>query len=135
MARIETFLEPLGDIRSLPAFETRLILATRMWVVSYKLGRNPLPLIKGRLPEPGVASRFAILLEAIGSVWPEPVYVKAPCCSDLSYDELAIVQMIRLSARGDKTGFDQLLVDMVNEDARSSLYAHACNIFTGLSQS
>lgn len=113
------------DLRVLPAAQARIAMATRIAVVFMKLGRDPRAELDRRLGSERAAERFLLLIEAIGTAWPEPVYVNPPCCPKLSYDEMMVLDLLAARGRGDRPAFDEFLRDMLPGEARDCLYAAA----------
>lgn len=113
----------MPDLRTLPAAHARISMATRVAVVFSKMSRDPRPELEQRLGSNEAAVRFLDLVEEIGSAWPEPVYVNAPCCPRLSYDEMMILDLLTAVGRGQRDIFDQLLSDMIPAQARNRIYA------------
>lgn len=118
----------LPDLRALPAAQARIAIATRVAVVFSKLERDPGPELKQRLGGQEAAVRFLDLMEEIGVAWPEPVYVNAPCCPRLSYDERMVLDLVSAAVRSDRAAFDALLCDMIPAKARDRIHA-ACQRF------
>lgn len=113
------------DLRSLPAAQGRITLATRIAVVFMKLQRDPRPELGNRLGSAEAATRFLDFIEAMGGAWPEPVYVNPPCCPKLSYDEMMVLDLITACGRSDRNAFDGFLCDMLPSEARDVLYVAA----------
>jgi hypothetical protein len=113
------------DLRCLPAAKARIAIATRIAVVFTKLQRDPQPELMNRLGSGTAAARFLGFIEAMGAAWPEPVYVNAPCCPKLSYDEMMVLDLMTACGRGDRSAFDALLCDMLPSEVRDRIYAAA----------
>lgn len=113
------------DLRTLPAAQARITIATRVAVVFSKLDRDPRPELAQRLGSADAAVRFLDLVEEMALAWPEPVYVNAPCCPRLSYDEMMVLDLIIAAVREDRETFDALLRDMLPGQARERLYGAA----------
>lgn len=110
---------PIGE---LPPEETRIAHSLRLFVVMRKAQRCPMESVAGRLGSLRAAAHFHLLLEEVGTAWPEPFAVSPPCCPRLSHDEATMVDMFRLGAKGDRPGFDRLLVEMLPADERERLF-------------
>ena len=113
----------MPDLRTMPAAQARIAVATRVAVVFAKLERDPRPELELRLGNAEAAVRFLDLVEEIGTAWPEPVYVNAPCCPRLSYDEMMVLDLITAAVRSDREAFDAFLRDMIPAKQRDRLYA------------
>jgi hypothetical protein len=113
------------DMREMTAKDAGIAASLRLWVVMNKLGRRPMQAVAERLNCARAAAHLHLLLEEVGSAWPEPFRVAPPCCPRLSHDEALIVDMVRLGGRGDRPGFDRLLAEMIPADMRDRLYLSA----------
>lgn len=113
----------MPDLRTMPSAQARIAVATRVAVVFAKLERDPRPELELRLGSGDAAIRFLDLVEEIGTAWPEPVYVNAPCCPRLSYDEMMVLDLITAAVRFDRETFDAILRDMLPAQRRDRLYA------------
>lgn len=69
--------------------------------------------------------RFAVMMDAVQQVWPEPFTVHRPCCGVASVDESLLVRLVALAAEGLRPQFDELLSDMLNQDARTLIFGRA----------
>jgi hypothetical protein len=116
-------ISQMPDLRALPAAQARITIATRVAVVFSKLERDPRPELEQRLGSNEAAVRFLDLVEEIGSAWPEPVYVNAPCCPRLSYDEMMVLDLVTAAVQCRREAFDAFLRDMIPAPARDRLYA------------
>lgn len=113
------------DLRTLPGAQARITIATRIAVVFVKLGRDPRRELANRLGSEDAAGRFLDMVAQMGEAWPEPVYVNPPCCPRLSYDEMAVLDLLTAAGRHDRAAFDDFLRDMLPSAARDRLYAAA----------
>lgn len=113
------------DLRCLPGAQARIALATRVAVVFMKLQRDPRPELTNRLGSGQAAARFLAFIEAMGAAWPEPVYVNAPCCPKLSYDEMMVLDLMTACGSGDRSAFDAFLCDMLPSEVRDRIYTAA----------
>lgn len=107
----------------------RLILAARSWCMFRHARQDPLPRIRGYLMSGSVAMRFALTMDAVQQLWPEPFCVHRPCCPVASVDELLLVHSIKLATTGERPEFDELFGDMLPADARDLLYARSHAIY------
>ena len=121
------------DLRALPAWEARVAVTLRLWVVMNKLGRCPLQAMAEKLESHRAAAHLHLMLEEVGAAWPEPFCVSPPCCPRLSHDEALILDMVRAASRGDRPGFDRLLSDLLPADARDPLFTSAALFASALS--
>jgi hypothetical protein len=122
---LEDLLVRTPDFREMDAGDIRLTAALRLWVVLTRLGRCPMPAVAGRLASADAAVQLHILLEEIGSAWPEPFRVAPPCCPRLSHDEALAVAMVRAAAASERPAFDRLLQEMLPAAARDRLFLPA----------
>lgn len=116
------------DLRALPTAQARIAIATRVAVVFAKLERDPHPELEQRLGTMEAAVRFLNLMKEIGVAWPDPVYVNAPCCPRLSYDEMMVLDLISAAGESDREAFDSFLCEMIPAGERERIY-RACERF------
>jgi hypothetical protein len=105
--------------------EARILGALRQWVVASRSGRCPIAAAGARLGSKRAAAHLHLLLEEMGSAWPDPFAVSPPCCPRLSHDEALFAQMMAAAGQGDRPGFDRLLSDLLPGDARERLFLSA----------
>lgn len=113
------------DLRMMEASEARMVMALRLWIVLGKLGHHPLRALTDRLGCARAAAHLHMLMEEIGTAWPDPFCAASPCCPWLSHDEALAVQMLRAATRRDRPGFDRLLSEMLPGDVRERLFVSA----------
>ena len=113
------------DMAALPPEEARVAHALRLWVVVGQTGRCAMEAVAGRLGSMQAAAHLHLMLEEIGTAWPEPFAVSPPCCRHLSHDEALFADMIRLGRTKDRPGFDRLLGEMLPADERERLFLSA----------
>ena len=105
--------------------DARLILAARSWCMLRNARIDPLPRILAYLMSGSVAMRFAVMMDTVQQVWPEPLAMHRPCCGMASVDEALLVRLVVLATSDLRPQFDELLSDMLNQDARSLLFGRA----------
>jgi hypothetical protein len=105
--------------------QLRVAAALRIWALTGRMGRCPIPVVAERLGSMSAATHFHMLLEEIGAAWPEPFCVSPPCSPRLSHDEATLTEMVAVAARGDRPAFDRLLVDLLPFDERERLFVSA----------
>ena len=66
------------DLRALPAWEARVAVTLRLWVVMNKLGRCPLQAMAEKLESRRAAAHLHLMLEEVGAAWPEPASGSPP---------------------------------------------------------
>lgn len=113
------------ELLALPAEERRIVQALRLWVTVRRSGRCGMQAVARTLGSLRAAAHFHLLLEEIGTAWPEPFAVSPPCCRCLSHDEALLSDMIRIGAAADLLAFDRLLGEMIGEDERERLFLSA----------
>lgn len=113
------------DLRAMTFPEARVVMALRLWIMMGKLGHCPLRVVTERLGCARAAAHLHLLMEEIGTAWPDPFCAAPPCCPRLSHDEALAIAMIRTGGRGDRPAFDLLLADMLPADVRERLYLSA----------
>lgn len=100
----------------------RVVGALRRWVAARRSGACPIRAAGEQLGSARAGAHLHLLIEEIGAAWPDPFAVAPPCCPRLSHDEALLADMIALSGRGDRPGFDRLLADLIPGDARDRLF-------------
>ena len=122
------------DMRCLPAAQARIAISTRIAVVFTKLRRDPRAELANRLGSGKAAARFLGFIEVMGAAWPDPVYVNAPCCPKLSYDEMMVLDLMTACGSADRAAFDALLCDMLPVDVRDRIYTAAGSFIAAYSR-
>ncbi len=87
---------------------------------------DPAPRLSGLLGSGRAAAALLILIEAVGSAWPDPVAIYRPCARGVTHDELTLLRLIGCASRTDWAGADVLLRDYLPADARACLF-HAAS--------
>ncbi|MEO0439829.1 MAG: hypothetical protein AAF067_03025 [Pseudomonadota bacterium] len=118
---------PLPELLSLSGVEARIILALRHAIICQKLQRNPMAGLEERLGIRLAVTRFLIVLESVGNAWPDNFHLGRNCCRHTTADEITLLQMIRCCALGDRPAYDQLLCEMMDEDARNRVFIDISN--------
>ncbi|MDT9600058.1 addiction module antidote protein [Sphingosinicella rhizophila] len=109
----------LQDLHESPA---RIVSALRLSIVARRTRQCPLGAAAARLGSRRAAAHLHLLMEEIGTAWPEPFCVSPPCCAFLSHDEALVARMFALASEGDRPGFDRLLSDLLPDHVRERLY-------------
>lgn len=117
----------LPDLLSLSGAEARILLALRHAVVCHKLGRNPRPGLEEKLGSGLAATRFLIVIETVGSAWPESFHIGRTCCPCTTPDEILLLQMTRLGGTGDRPAFDRLIMEMIGDSERNRIFIDISN--------
>ncbi len=112
----------LMDIRSRDA---RHILAARIYCFVSGAGHDPLVRMAECLHSPLTARRFGLLMATVTYMWPDPFEVRRPCCPQAGLDEALLMTAIRLAECNARPQFDEMLGDMLSDDARNTLFIHA----------
>ncbi|MEH6757930.1 MAG: hypothetical protein V7676_10475 [Parasphingorhabdus sp.] len=118
---------PLPDLLSLASAEARIIMALRVAVMSQKCYHDARPYLQDRLGSDLAASRFLILVEAIGGAWPETVKIGRACCPHTMPDEILLINMLRYVVQGDRPCFDSLICEMISPCGRDRIYLDMAN--------
>ncbi len=118
---------PLPDLLSLPGAEARIILALRHAIICQKLQQDPMVGLAERLGNRLAVTRFLIVLESVGNAWPDNFHLGRNCCRHTTADEITLLQMIRYCALDDRPDYDQLLCEMIDEDARNRVFIDISN--------
>ncbi len=111
------------------ARDARQILAARSWCILRRAGHDPLPRLQGYLQSYFAATRFALLMETVTQIWPEPFSIHRPCCPTASIDEALLVNAVRLVNLDARPEFEALLQEMIPREARDLLFARACGLY------
>jgi hypothetical protein len=105
--------------------DARLILATRSCLILRSARQDPMARLREYLLSDVVATRFALLMDVVQQIWPEPFGIHRPCCPNASLDEALLSKSVQLAIFEQRPTFDALLHEMLNSDARDLLYARA----------
>jgi len=105
--------------------EATILSSLRHWATARQSGRCAIVAAATRLGSKRAAVHLHLLLEEIGSAWPEPFAVSPPCCPRLSHDEALLAGMVAAAAQADRPAFDRLLCDLLPDDARERLFLSA----------
>ena len=112
-------------LSSLPMADRIAVIALRR---ALRTGRDPaarLAVMTAVLGGGFAALRFQLLVETLGAAWPDPFMVRRPCCRMATPDEQLLGIMLGTARRDDRAGFDRLLRDMIDDDARSLIWSAA----------
>lgn len=107
----------------------RSILAARSFLILRNAKQDPVPRMREYLRSSGVALRFALLMDVVSQVWPEPFGIHRPCCPNASLDEALLGKAINLAVLNQRPAFDRLLCEMLGGDARDLLFARAHDLY------
>jgi len=118
-------LDSSPAIAALPAEDRRVVKGLRVWAVTTRVGRCPLRAVAEQLGSFRAAAHMHLLLVGVGGAWPDPFAVCPPCCSRMTHDEAAFIDMIRFARRSDRPAFDRLLAEMIDAEARARLFLSA----------
>lgn len=102
--------------------QASLVVSARLWVALRKSGQDPAPAMTQRLGAADAAWRFWLLMEEVGTAWPDPFLVSPPCCRRLNFDEAVLLDMVHHAARRDRIGFIRLVEDMLAVEIAERLY-------------
>lgn len=121
-------------LASLDEEEARLLQAARLWVGLRKQGIDPGPAMTARLGSKAAAWKFWLLMEEVGTAWPDPFLLSPPCCGRLTGDEATLCQMLHAAAAGDRAAFLRLLEELLPIEFSDRLYSSACSLISSLAQ-
>ncbi len=124
---IAKLITPLPDLMSLGKAEAQTIVALRVAVMSQKCFRDARPYLQERLGSELAVSRFLIMVEAIGSAWPESVKIGRACCPHTMPDEILLLNMLRCAVQGNRPSFDALICEMIDPCSRDRIYLDMTN--------
>ena len=100
----------------------QLVGGLRLRALATRLRWCPLRTDAPRLGSLRAAAHLRLIIEEIGTAWPDPFCVAPPCSPRLSHDEATAAQMLELAGCGDRPGFDRLLADLLPCDERERLF-------------
>jgi hypothetical protein len=115
-------LPMLADFGRVDAFA---VGSLRLWALTARSGCCSMRALSERLGSARAAAHFHLLMEEIGTVWPEPFCVSPPCSPRLSHDEACFAAMIGLAGLEDRPAFDRLLSDLIPAEERERLFLSA----------
>ena len=118
---------------SLPQEQAGLLLTARLWVLMRKRGLDPAVTMAERLGSPEAAWRLWLLMEEVGTAWPDPFLVSPPCCRRLSHDERVLLDMLSLAGSGERLPFLRLLQEMIPVETADRLHTSAVAFLAALS--
>jgi hypothetical protein len=75
-----------------------------------------------RMGNEQAGKHFAHIIETMRECWPEPVCVHRPCCGQVSYDEMCLLDLVTAVISAQPAIFHDLIRDMVGERDRARLY-------------
>lgn len=113
------------NLMELDSRDARLILAARSCLILRRARQDPMPRLREYLLSGVVARRFALLMDVVQQVWPEPFGIHRPCCPNASLDEALLSKAVHLAIFDQRPTFDLLLHEMLGSEARDLLYARA----------
>ncbi len=109
--------------------DARLILAARSCLILRQARQDPMPRLREYLLSEVVAMRFALLIDVVQQIWPEPFGIHRPCCPNASLDEALLSKAVHLATFDQRPIFDILLHEMLGSEARDLLYARARSLY------
>lgn len=112
-------------IDELSEAESALIVTARLWVALRKREIDPGPVMQTRLGSDRAAWQLWLLMEEVGTAWPDPFMVSPPCCRNLSFDEVTLLAMLRHARSGERAHFGRLLEEMLPDEICERLYTSA----------
>jgi hypothetical protein len=121
-------------LTALTGGQSNIIVSARLWVAMRKRGGDPSPVMAQRLGSDSAAWQFWLLMEEVGTAWPDPFLVSPPCCGRMSHDEALLLDMLHHAAARDGAAFHNLLAEMLPMDHRERLYGTAGALVTALTQ-
>lgn len=119
------FITKPMNLMEIDSRDARLILAARSCLILRRARQDPLPRLREYLLSHVVAMRFAMLMDVVQQIWPEPFGIHRPCCPNASLDEALLSRAVHLAAFDQRPAFDALLYEMLGSEARDLLYIRA----------
>ena len=117
------------NLMEIDSRDARLILAARSCLMLRRARQDPMPRLREYLLSQVVAMRFALLMDVVQQIWPEPFGIHRPCCPNASLDEALLSRAVHLAVFDQRSAFDRLLHEMLNSEARDLLYARALMLY------
>lgn len=121
----DQFLVKTPSLMEMDSRDARLILAARSCLILRNARQDPMPRLREYLLSGVVAMRFALLMDVVQQIWPEPFAIHRPCCPNASLDEALLSKAVHLATFDQRPTFDSLLYEMLGSEARGLLYARA----------
>lgn len=118
---VQSLARPL-QFDSLGPGAGQLVSALRLWAVAARMRWCLVRAVAARLGSLRAAAHLRLIIEEIGTAWPDPFCIAPPCSARLSHDEATVAQMLVLAAHGDRPAFDRLLADLLPGDERERLF-------------
>ncbi len=109
-------------LHDMTGMEINIVASFRIAAMMGKAGQDPAPYIVKRLRSAALSKQLSLIVSAIGHVWPDNFQLSRPCCPRMTFDEVTVIAMLRTAGSRNRPGFDELLRDMLAEDARDFLY-------------
>lgn len=128
------FQVPQNGLMEMDSRTARLILAARSCLILRNAKQDPLPRIREYLRSAAVATRFALLMDVVQQIWPDPFGIHRPCCPNASLDEALLGKAVDLAIFDQRPAFDLLLHEMLGTDARDVFFARARNLYGDFDQ-
>lgn len=122
---VDLFTTKEANLLDMAAVDARHVLAARSWFILRTTAVDPVPRMKGYLGSYRIAVRFALLMETVSQIWPEPFVIHRPCCANASIDEGVLASAICFAAAGNGRAFEMLLKEMLSGEARAQLFERA----------
>lgn len=122
---IDKFVPETLKLMEIHSRDARHVLAARSWCILRKAGHDPVPRVREYLLCETAAKRFGLLMETVTQVWPEPFAIHRPCCPNASLDESILVRAVQYAAANVRPQFEELLCEMLPEDARNMIFMRA----------
>lgn len=121
----QRFLTRRTNLMEMDSRDARLILAARSCLILRRARQDPLPRLREYLLSNVVALRFAMLMDVVQQIWPEPFGIHRPCCPNASLDEALLGQAVQYATDDQRPAFDRLLHEMLGSEARDLLFVRA----------
>jgi len=99
-----------------------IIRAIRTWVVLHKAERSPFDPMVPHFGSAEATARLRVLIEMVGTAWPDAVALAPPCCRLLSHDEATLAALLAHARTGNRRGFDRECHEMLDWDARCRIW-------------
>lgn len=90
---VQSLARPL-TLDSLAPASLQVIGALRLWALAARLRWCPVRAVAQQLGSLRAAAHLRLIIEEIGTAWPDPFCVAPPCSARLSHDEATVAHML-----------------------------------------
>ncbi|MFQ3594825.1 MAG: hypothetical protein SNJ63_01770 [Sphingomonadaceae bacterium] len=113
--------------------EGRLLRALRIWVLIACRRHNPRASVRPLLGPAEPA--FALFMDEVVTLWPEPLLTFPPCATCLAPDESLLLGVLRAAAAHDRALADRLACEFLGTAERERLWRGAARVVEAMDSS